>query len=386
VSGFRVAGWCPDAWRPMAAGDGLLLRIKPRLARLSRAAAQAVCALAVQHGNGLIDVSRRGNLQLRGLDHAGWQAVLAELLALGLVDTDPLAEARRNLLVAPSSRDGDDTQRIARALLARLDELPALPAKAGFVIDAGAAPVLLAEPGDFRVERGSHGGLILRAAGRAHGVALAPGAEVDGLIALARWFVQSGGQGRMARHHAPLPAWAAGQDLPAALAPAWQPGPCALGMVHGAPFGRVAASVLETALAAPGAQGLRITPWRLLVVEGAGGDAVPGLIADPADPLLRVEACPGAPACPQAHVPTRDLAIALAPHVRGTLHVSGCAKGCACTRATDLVLTGRADGCFDLAHDAVAGAAPAQAPLTAQAVLSRFAPSPRSELPDAPCL
>ena len=30
-----VRGWCPDAWRPMAAGDGLIVRVKPRLGRLS---------------------------------------------------------------------------------------------------------------------------------------------------------------------------------------------------------------------------------------------------------------------------------------------------------------------------------------------------------------
>lgn len=30
MSGFVVKGWCPDAWRPMATGDGLLMRIKPR--------------------------------------------------------------------------------------------------------------------------------------------------------------------------------------------------------------------------------------------------------------------------------------------------------------------------------------------------------------------
>ena len=29
-----VRGWCPNAWRPMAAGDGLLVRVRPRLGRL----------------------------------------------------------------------------------------------------------------------------------------------------------------------------------------------------------------------------------------------------------------------------------------------------------------------------------------------------------------
>ncbi|NMN06181.1 MULTISPECIES: cobalamin biosynthesis protein CobG [unclassified Novosphingobium] len=371
MSGFRIAGWCPDAWRPMAAGDGLLLRVKPRLARLSREHALALARLATRHGNGLIDLSRRANLQLRGLDEAGWQAALHELLALGLVDADPVAERRANVLVAPDWIMGDDTARVATELLARLPELPVLPGKVGFVIDAGAAPMLLGEPGDFRVERGAGGGLILRAAGRATGVALVPGREAEGLIALARWFANSGLAGRMARYIAPLPAWATGQEAPAASAAPLRPGPGALGMAHGAPFGRVDAAALVAALDVPGAQALRLTPWRVMVVEGAGAGTVPRLIADPADPVLQVEACPGAPSCPQAHAPTRDLALALAPLVRGTLHVSGCAKGCASSRPAAHVLTGRADGRFDLARDATAGAATGE-PLCAQDLLAHF--------------
>jgi precorrin-3B synthase len=68
-----------------------------------------------------------------------------------------------------------------------------------------------------------------------------------------------------------------------------------------------------------------------------------------------VDACVGAPACPQASVATRDLARLLAPLVAGSLHVSGCAKGCARARPADVVLTGR-DGLFDLALHARAGA------------------------------
>ena len=46
---------------------------------------------------------------------------------------------------------------------------------------------------------------------------------------------------------------------------------------------------------------LRLTPWRMLLVEGDSTLALlPGLILDPADPRLRVGACTGAPGCTQA--------------------------------------------------------------------------------------
>jgi precorrin-3B synthase len=104
-------------------------------------------------------------------------------------------------------------------------------------------------------------------------------------------------------------------------------------------------------------QPLRITPWRMLLLEGAS--AMPegaGLIASPADPRLRVMACTGAPGCPQALQKTRGLARRLAPTVPPgqRLHVSGCAKGCAHPGAADLVLTGTPRG-FALIRNGRAG-------------------------------
>jgi precorrin-3B synthase len=66
-----------------------------------------------------------------------------------------------------------------------------------------------------------------------------------------------------------------------------------------------------------------------------------GLIVDENDPLLRIDACPGAPACRSASVDTRRTARRLAAAgFAGTLHVSGCAKGCARSTPADLTLVG----------------------------------------------
>ena len=43
-----VRGWCPTAWRPMAAGDGLLARVRPPLGRLDRDQILGLCAAAVR--------------------------------------------------------------------------------------------------------------------------------------------------------------------------------------------------------------------------------------------------------------------------------------------------------------------------------------------------
>lgn len=373
MSHFAIQGWCPDAWRPMMAGDGLLVRVKPRLGRLTRDQMLGLCDAAMTYGNSLIDMTRRANLQIRGVRENGWQALLDRLLTLHLVDADPVIEKRRNILVAPDWRAGDDSHRIACELQERLDKLPDLPGKVGFVIDAGEAAALRDDAGDFRIERNDAGGLILRADGRPAGVAVAAGEEADMLIALANWFAASGGKeaGRMARHDIALPDWADGDLLPAPSAAQIAPGRHDLGMAHGLPFGRAEARILAEAMETSSAEAVRITPWRVLLLEGAPAVQVDGLLNDPADPLLRVDACPGAPYCPQATVETRDLARRLALHVEGWLHVSGCAKGCAHPHAADVTLTGRG-GLFDLCLNAPAGSPALRSALGPAEILAHF--------------
>lgn len=373
MSGFAVQGWCPDAWHPMRAGDGLLVRVRPRLARLTRAQLLGLAAAAAVHGNGLIDVTRRANLQLRGVREESWTQLLERLVEMGLVDPDPVAEVRRNILVAPDWRVDDDSMRIAADLMTRLADLPDLPGKVGFAIDAGPERQLSGEAGDFRVERGVTGELILRAEGHPTGRVVAPGDAADALVALARWFVASGGTpaGRMIRHHAELPGWARGEIAPAKPARRLGPGPHPLGHSLAVPFGQIDAGVLAGLAELAGLVAVRVAPWRLIIAEGASVAGFEGLVNDADDPLLRAEACPGAPRCPQATVETRDLARCLAPLVKGRVHVSGCAKGCAYGGPTDVMLTG-SNGAYDLALNDPSGASPIRTGMTRAEILARF--------------
>ena len=349
------------------AGDGLLVRVRPPLGLMTRAQALALSEAAQCWGNGHIDLTNRAALQIRGVAEADHPALLDRLIALGLTDPDPVREARANLILPSDWQPGDASETIARALLDRLGELPDLPAKIGFAIDAGPAPALGQTPADFRIERNTSGALLLRADARPRGVAVSDQSAVDALIALAHWFVASGGvaAGRMARHSAPLPV--APSETPA---PPRAPSATlarAPSRFLAAPFGRIEASALDDALADE-VRAVRLTPWRGLVLEGSAAPS-----DNPADPRLAAHACPGAPACPQASVATRDLAARLAPHVDG-LHVSGCAKGCAHPAQAAIVLTG-SQGRFDLAFHARAGAPPAQAGLDPDQILAFFGAS-----------
>ena len=345
---FTIKGWCPGAYRPMMSGDGLVVRVRPRQAHLSAAQTLGLCDLARQHGSGVIDVTNRANLQLRGVSDASHEDLLTGLAGLGLLDDDPAIETRRNIVTAPLWRSGDLTDRMSCALTQRLGDLPDLPAKFGFAVDLGDRPVLADVSADIRLERDTSGDVILRADGASAGCRVNQETAVDRLMELARWFAgaASPDDRRMARVIAQLPAeWQTTRGAPCVPHPG--PGQMEQGTILGIPFGQIDAEQLAQAVRSSKATGMRVTPWRMIIFLAAARMPEGPFVTDANDPLLNIDACPGAPACASASVETRALARALAPYVSGSLHVSGCAKGCARTRAADITLVGR-DGCFDL--------------------------------------
>ena len=136
-------------------------------------------------------------------------------------------------------------------------------------------------------------------------------------------------------------------------------------------FGSLHAEALAELLDKTEARAVRLTPWRVLLLENAALVPAVGFATEASDPSLRADACPGMPACPQASVETRPVAERLAPHVAGRLHVSGCAKGCARSLPAAVTLTGRG-GTFDLSFETRAGAPPVIAGLQPHQILTHF--------------
>ena len=151
-----IQGWCPGALRPMQSGDGLVVRVRPRGGRLTPDQASAIADLSTAHGNGLIDLSSRANVQLRGVTAASHPALIEGLRALGLIDATAEAEARRNIVVTPFWDATDATHDLATRLTEALAaaDAPALPGKFGFVIDTTSAPVLRQVSADIWLETG----------------------------------------------------------------------------------------------------------------------------------------------------------------------------------------------------------------------------------------
>jgi precorrin-3B synthase len=368
MTAWEIKGWCPGALRPMQSGDGLVVRLRPPLGRLSPTQAKAIAEAAKTHGNGIIDLSARANLQLRGVSEASHPRLIDDLRAQGLIDPDIETETLRNLIVTPF-HDAQTTA-LAGTLTVALARMPKLPGKFGFALDTGPRPVLSQASVDIRVERSQNGGLILRPEGHPLGQPLTDLAEDT--IAMAEWFVGNGGiadgRGRMAALIARGLVPPNCTIEPADALPTPLPGLSPDGALVALAFGQMRAETLH-ALAALDRE-LRPTPWRMLLIVGATEfPAIPGLITDPSDPILRISACTGAPACPQALGDTRTLARHVAPHLAATqtLHISGCAKGCAHPAPAELTITATGQG-YDLIRNGTASDTPSLKGLSPQAI------------------
>ncbi|GAB1387012.1 precorrin-3B synthase [Melaminivora sp.] len=371
---FAIKGRCPGALQPMASGDGLIVRVRPPLGRLSAAQALRVAELAQQYGSGVLELSTRANVQLRGVAPAQHPALLQALAAQGLLDTDARSESLRCIVLDPFWQPGDGLQAGALALQQAVlgaAGLDGLPAKFGWAVGLPGRPALAAVSADVRLWCADGQRWWLQPDGQAQTIACPDlDAALAAALALARWCAaqararraQGLHPGRMARlwsadapqHIAPPPGchWQASPVAPHTATEMLAPPPGAQPQGHwllAAPLGRIPAADfarLAQALAAQGGDaGLRITPWRMVLAEGAPPADVGRWIADANDPRLRVWACSGAPGCDQALAPTLALAEELALHLPpgAQLHVAGCAKGCAHPGATTLALCAQAE-------------------------------------------
>jgi precorrin-3B synthase len=368
----------------MQSGDGLILRLRVTGGRLDADRAHAIADLAARYGNGEIDLGRRGNLQLRGLRSEAVETVQAELARLGLIDGDAVSEAIRNVVISPLSDLESEAKGDAFALARRLEvaltadrHLAALPAKFGLSIDDGGRFGLDLVPADIRL-RFQDDALSIRVDGSPQLAAMIrPVDAVDAALALARAFLDLAGRldpsprrmaalvrnvgaerlfataGLAARSIEP----SVSDHLTAPLIGAFD---THVGV--GLAFGRVSADALRL-VADIAKDGLRLTPFRALLLPGVSADALPalaaaGFITTADDPLRQVVACPGAPACAASTIETRALARRFAG-LRQTanhlgddvwLHVSGCVKGCASSTSHAATLVGR-DGMVDLVLD-----------------------------------
>ncbi|MFK0201922.1 precorrin-3B synthase [Streptomyces lavendulae] len=371
---------CPGALRLHAADDGFLARIRIPGGLLDGPAALLLADAAERLGDGHLDLTSRGNAQLRGLgESCGGE--LAELLDRAGLLPAPSHERVRNVVASPlSGLDASGLPDVS-GWVPLLDRLlcadPGAARLSGrflFALDDGRGDVAPLA-GDVTLTACGDGALVWTA-GSPEGVLVAAGGAPRAALVAASYFLDASGRaGTRAWRVSELPAEhaldvrvladriaAAGipgrvSDVPARRAgdgpePGIVAGPggaAALSVL--APLGRLTAAQWRL-LAGLGGR-MRLTPWRGVVVPGlthrTAGPALDalaaaGLVTAPGDPRRSVTACTGRPGCAKSRADVRADARALAARTAGPLpvHWSGCERRCGHPRGTawvDLVAT-----------------------------------------------
>ncbi|MFE9632130.1 cobalamin biosynthesis protein CobG [Streptomyces sp. NPDC006463] len=345
---------CPGALRLHPADDGFLARVRIPGGLLGAAQAAALADAADRFGDGHLELTSRGNVQLRGLlDGCGAQ--LAELLDTAGLLPAPGHERIRNIVATPLA-DPAPVRALDEALCAE-PKAAALSGRFLFAVDDGRGDVAALDPDvTLLAQRGGRVLVRLGSAPDAVDVAAADAAQA-GLQAALRFLDAAAAAGTRAWRIAELPAEHAldAQEFAARLesrgiraryvpdAPRPYADPPAPGVHAGAlcvlvPLGRLGTAQWREL---PG--DLRITPWRSIVVTDTAARPA-GLVTTPDSPWESVTACTGRPGCAKSLADVRADARAVAERTRGPLpvHWSGCERRCGRPRAAawvDVVAT-----------------------------------------------
>ncbi|MFD3508894.1 precorrin-3B synthase [Nocardia sp. NPDC058666] len=381
---------CPGVLRLHQAADGPLARIRVPGGRLESAQLQVLADAARDLGNGNLELTSRGNIQVRQVRDASELAL--RLGAAGLLPSET-HERVRNIVASPlSGRIGGfaDVQGLAVGLDAGLladPRLGDLPGRVLFTLDDGRGDVSTLH-GDIGIHAIGDDEFALLLAGADTGLRVTAGEAVDVMLDAARGFLDlrgTGDTGQWRLHEIPGGVESVIEALDRSPAGA----PLELGAAHdipigwldqdnglvtlgaGVPLGTLSARTTEFLAAIE--QPVFVTPWRSLVIpdlaEGPAETVVRvlapmGLIFDAASPWLQVSACAGRPGCAKSLTDVRaDLTAAIesdrvlpenpdAPTedallpaeevtVAGRQHWSGCDRRCGRPQGpvTDVVAT-----------------------------------------------
>src|SRR5262249_30360506 len=145
-------GFCPGLSRPLSTGDGLLVRILP-IGTIALDAFAALCAAARAYGNGIVEITARGSIQVRGLSAQSAPSFADAIAALGIAAEDGLP-ILCNPLAGLDPAEIFDATTLAAALRRAMTQqslVERLDPKVSVVVDGGAPLNVARVAADIRV-------------------------------------------------------------------------------------------------------------------------------------------------------------------------------------------------------------------------------------------
>ncbi len=366
---------CPGAVRTHLAADGRLARVRVPGGLLGGPQLVVLAQAAVDLADGALELTSRGNVQLRGLAEDAPAELARRLHGAGLLPSEAHETARNVVASVLSGRAGGlvDVRPVVRSFDAGLLADPALaglPGRFLVTVDDGRGDVH-GLGGDAGLVAVAPDALALVLGGQGTDLRATPAGAHDLLLRAARAFL--GERDAQASQAWRLPELADGPArvaarLGAGLEPV-APAPAAppvgsveqddgrVALVGLVPLGRLTTAALDVLVQVTAALGseVQLTPWRSVAVPDLPDEFVDdvatalhhaGLVFDAASPWAQVTACAGLPGCARSRADVRaDAARAVATRslpVDGPQHWAGCERRCGRPAGSvDVLATGR---------------------------------------------
>lgn len=365
-------GACPALYAPMQTGDGLLIRLRPVADWLTPQQFSGLCRTAEQHGNGIIEITARGNFQVRGLSEESATRFSDDIARLE-IDVRTGVPVEKSPLAALDPAEIADPGPMALAIEAEIESAgltSRLGPKVSVLVDGGGSFSLDNLAADIRLRAAQRKGRALwriSIAGDARTETTIGAASQEGAVGFAiDLLTQIAELGVAARAtdlfesatHEPAAANMTGHPNVGVLPLRDGRFALSVGLALGRSDARSLEKFAELAEMA-GVDKLCPAPGRLLIAILPSIESVRalldtagslGLITRGDDPRLAISACAGAPACGSAHFDTKAVAEIIAADQSeligqfGDVHISGCAKGCAHPAPAGLTIVGSGQG------------------------------------------
>nr|BFE61735.1 precorrin-3B synthase [Dactylosporangium thailandense] len=340
-SGRDAPDRCPGAVQVHAAADGGLARVRLPGGRLTAAGLTVLRTAAAELGDPALELTSRGNVQVRALRPGAEHELAARLTVAGLLPS-ATHERVRNIVASPLSAAVRPLVAAFDALLCATPALAGLPGRFLATVDDGRGDVtpLL---GDV----GLHGSR-LTLAGRPTARHGGPELLVRAAEAfLAERAAQSSQAWRLAELDDGPARVAARLGTTVSDTPLTRSGPPEPGIHGSSAVLAVPLGLLTPAQSAALAGEIIVTPWRTVVVPTSTMPqaVASGLVADPASPWAGVTACAGRPGCAKALADVRaDARASVLAGSSEPAHWVGCERRCGAPKGRHVEMLATASG------------------------------------------
>ena len=367
---FLIKGWCPSYTKPALAKDGFFLRISPDKGYLSPKKTTLICDLSIRFGNGLIDLTNRGRLQIRGIKEKNLENIILILKQNKIIQN----QHHHHIIINPFWKKKDKNLLFYQILKSILSKLPLLPNKFLFAVDLGQNPVLSRIPADIRLEHDKNGKVIIRADGHLMGKNITPDNLLENIIILSRYFVENSSKEIRRMSHLinkkPLSyEWC--QHYPAVSKLPSMNDIGKLGIYYGTKYGRIKSKDFKDLLKSSNPKRIRFTPFKSFIFEKGLDIVNNNFLNRMKNPVNDIHACPGKASCSYSTINTYEIADKIRQLTNKGVHVSGCAKGCAFSRKSEITLVGN-NGLIDVIYNGKSCDKPEVTSITKKEILTKI--------------